>query len=94
MRSPTSTSFSGVQSPSHAASSCGAEGVLVSFQDSGAGIPANVLPHIFDPFYSTKPDGLGLGLSISQEIVGQYGGKIEVESELSKGALFTVWLPA
>jgi two-component system NtrC family sensor kinase len=68
-------------------------GVSTSFQDSGVGISTDALLHVFDPFYSTKSEGLGLGLSISQEIVRQHGGRIEVESELGHGATFTVWLP-
>jgi signal transduction histidine kinase len=69
-------------------------GVSISFHDSGVGISGESLPHIFDPFYSTKPEGLGLGLSISQEIVRHHGGRIEASGELGIGATFTVWLPA
>jgi PAS domain S-box-containing protein len=69
-------------------------GVQVTFTDTGAGIAPGVLPRIFDLFYSTKADGLGLGLSISQDIVKQHGGKIEVESQLGEGTAFAVWLPA
>jgi signal transduction histidine kinase len=69
-------------------------GVSISFQDSGVGISSDALLRVFDPFYSTKPEGLGLGLSISQEVVQQHGGRIEAESELGQGATFTVWLPA
>lgn len=70
------------------------DGVEISFTDSGAGIPPDVLPHVFDPFYSTKPDGLGLGLFISWNIVEMHGGHIEVESEVGTGTTFRVWLPA
>jgi signal transduction histidine kinase len=63
------------------------------FADSGAGIPADDLSHIFEPFHSTKSGGLGLGLFISHGIVKQHGGRIDVESEGGKGATFTVWLP-
>jgi PAS domain S-box-containing protein len=69
-------------------------GIRISFTDSGMGIAADVLPHIFDPFYSTKPSGLGLGLFISKDIVEQHGGRIEVEREEAEGTTFTVWLPA
>jgi PAS domain S-box-containing protein len=68
-------------------------GVKVSLKDTGEGIPSQVLPHIFDPFYSTKPDGLGLGLFVTQNIVEEHGGSIEVESESGAGTTFTVWLP-
>jgi len=69
-------------------------GVQVAFADNGAGIAPDVLPHIFDLFYSTKADGLGLGLSISQDIVKQHGGTIEVDSQVGEETAFTVWLPA
>jgi signal transduction histidine kinase len=69
------------------------DGLSIQFTDDGTGISPNVLPHIFDPFYSTKPDGLGLGLFISQDIVRQHGGCIEVASQLGAGTRFAVWLP-
>jgi two-component system NtrC family sensor kinase len=69
-------------------------GVRVQFHDNGVGITTDALPHVFDPFYSTKPEGLGLGLSISQEIIEQHGGQITAGSEQGDGATFTVWLPA
>ena len=69
-------------------------GVRISFTDSGTGIAADVLPHVFDPFYSTKPSGLGLGLFISKDIVEQHGGQIEVQDAAGEGAIFKVWLPA
>jgi PAS domain S-box-containing protein len=69
-------------------------GVRISFTDSGTGIAADVLPHVFDPFYSTKPSGLGLGLFISKDIVEQHGGRIEVEAGGGEGTTFAVWLPA
>ena len=65
----------------------------VQFHDNGVGITKDALPDVFDPFYSTKPEGLGLGLSISQEIVEQHGGQITAGSDLGDGATFTVWLP-
>jgi len=63
--------------------------------DSGCGIPAAALSTIFDPFYTTKPvgEGTGLGLAISYDIVRRLGGTISVESELGRGARFTVSLP-
>ena len=68
-------------------------GVRVTVADSGVGITPDVLPHIFDPFYSTKPEGLGLGLFISQQIVKQHGGRIKVDTKVGVGTTFTVWLP-
>jgi PAS domain S-box-containing protein len=69
-------------------------GVRIAFTDSGEGIVAHVLPHVFEPFYSTRPEGLGLGLFISRNIVKQHGGQIEVDSRVGEGTTFTVWLPA
>lgn len=68
--------------------------VSIAFQDTGVGIPANSLDQIFDPFYSTRPGGTGLGLSVSYDIVARHGGRIEVESQVGKGSTFTVILPA
>jgi PAS domain S-box-containing protein len=69
-------------------------GVCVRFADSGPGIPEEVLPHIFEPFFSTKSDGLGLGLFICHTIITEHGGRIEVESLPGQGTTFSVWLPA
>ncbi len=69
------------------------KGVRISFRDEGVGIPEEVLPHIFDSFYSTKEDGLGLGLFITRGIVREHGGTITAESEPGKGTTFTIWLP-
>ena len=70
-------------------------GVAVEVADNGKGIPPDVLPKIFDPFFSTKEigKGTGLGLSISYKIVEQHGGRITVESQPGTGTKFTVWLP-
>jgi signal transduction histidine kinase len=62
--------------------------------DSGCGISADVLPRIFDPFFSTKPSGTGLGLSVSDGIVREHGGAIDVDSAPGRGTRFTVTLPA
>ncbi len=67
--------------------------VGVTFTDTGPGVPAADLKVIFDPFYTTKSTGLGLGLSICYDIVHNHGGMIEVENNPSEGATFTVWLP-
>jgi PAS domain S-box-containing protein len=69
-------------------------GIRIAFTDSGAGIAPDVLPHVFEPFYGTRPEGLGLGLFISRNIVEQHGGQIEVHSRVGEGTTFTVWLPA
>ncbi len=70
------------------------EGVRISFADSGEGIPVDEMPHLFEPFHTTKAEGLGLGLYVSQRIVRDHGGRIDVESTEGAGATFTVWLPA
>jgi PAS domain S-box-containing protein len=68
-------------------------GVCISFTDSGSGIAPDELPHLFEPFYSTKPQGLGLGLYITHQIVEAHGGRIDVSSCLGQGTTFSVWLP-
>jgi signal transduction histidine kinase len=65
----------------------------LSIQDSGVGIPGEEIGKLFDPFFSTKEGGIGLGLSIAHRIIDQHHGKIEVESTPGKGTVFTVWLP-
>lgn len=67
--------------------------VCLMVTDSGPGIPEEVLAQLFAPFFSTKDDGLGLGLFVSQNIVQEYGGRLEVESEMGKGSTFSVHLP-
>jgi len=69
-------------------------GVSVVFADSGVGIGPDGLSHLFDPFYTEKAGGLGLGLFISKNIVENHGGRIGVESQPGEGTTFTVWLPA
>jgi PAS domain S-box-containing protein len=68
--------------------------VRVSIKDSGIGIPKDILPRIFDPFYTTKTKGHGLGLSTCHSIITRHGGCIEVESEPANGSTFHVYLPA
>jgi two-component system NtrC family sensor kinase len=67
--------------------------VTVRISDSGCGIPDQFKPHLFEPFYTTKVNGTGLGLTISAHIVTQHGGQITVESEEGQGATFTITLP-
>jgi signal transduction histidine kinase len=68
--------------------------VGVSFEDTGAGLAAADMDRLFEPFYTTKTAGLGLGLSICNDIVKRHDGRIVAESRPGKGALFTVWLPS
>ncbi|MBU3260589.1 cache domain-containing protein [Roseovarius sp. PS-C2] len=69
--------------------------VAIDVQDTGHGIPADVLKRIFDPFYTTKQaEGTGLGLSISQKLVTRAGGTLGVQSEPGAGSVFLITLPA
>jgi signal transduction histidine kinase len=69
-------------------------GAEVSVIDRGAGIAPKDLESIFNPFFTTKAEGVGLGLAIVSKIVDEHGGKIAVESEAGKGSVFRVYLPA
>ncbi len=71
----------------------GAEEVWVSVADQGGGIPEDQLNRIFEPFYTTKKKGSGLGLMIVQRIVRAHGGRIELESQVGRGTTFRIWLP-
>lgn len=70
-----------------------ATAVHLQIRDTGNGIPAEVLPQIFDPLFTTKPGGTGLGLYIVQEIVAAHGGQVTVESCKGQGTTFTITLP-
>ena len=72
----------------------GSDGVWVSIADTGGGIPQEQIARIFEPFYTTKKKGSGLGLMIVQRIVRAHGGKIEVESRVGQGTTFRIWLPS
>jgi len=65
----------------------------ISVIDRGSGIDPKLIDTIFNPFFTTKPEGVGLGLAICSKIVDQHGGKIAVESEPGKGSVFRVYLP-
>jgi two-component system, NtrC family, sensor kinase len=69
------------------------EGVSVSVSDTGPGIPKDMEAKIFDPLFTTRPDGTGLGLAVGAGIVEKLGGRISLKSEPGKGATFTVELP-
>ncbi len=71
----------------------GADGVWFSINDTGGGIPQEQINRIFEPFYTTKAKGTGLGLMIVQRIVRDHGGRIELESRVDEGTQFRVWLP-
>jgi two-component system, NtrC family, sensor kinase len=69
--------------------------IQIEVADTGTGIPPEVLPQIFEPFFSTKEkeNGVGLGLAVVYGIVERHGGRIEVESQVGKGSVFHVHLP-
>ena len=71
----------------------GNQWIQLSIQDTGMGIPPEDMDKLFDPFFSTREGGIGLGLSIAHRIIDQHHGRIEVESTPDKGTLFTIWLP-
>ena len=68
--------------------------VEVAVIDRGSGIPPGNLENIFNPFFTTKPEGIGLGLAIVSKIVGEHKGRILVESDQNTGTIFRVLLPA
>ena len=69
--------------------------VAIAVSDTGTGIPPEAIPHIFEPFFSTKDkaEGVGLGLAVAYGIIQRHGGDIEVESKVDHGTTFTVTLP-
>jgi two-component system NtrC family sensor kinase len=73
----------------------GHPGVVVSVRDTGSGIPDDVLPRIFDPFFSSPPAHIGaaLGLSVCRDLVRSNGSEIQVASTLGEGTTFTIWFP-
>jgi two-component system, sporulation sensor kinase E len=69
------------------------EAVWVSVADTGGGIPQEQINRIFEPFYTTKKKGTGLGLMIVQRIVRAHSGRIELDSHVGRGTMFRFWLP-
>jgi two-component system cell cycle sensor histidine kinase/response regulator CckA len=68
--------------------------VMIKIKDQGIGIPPNYLKKIFDPYFSTKQNGRGLGLTIVFSIIEKHGGHVDVDSRVGDGTTFTVYLPA
>ncbi|HXG12059.1 MAG TPA: ATP-binding protein [Gemmataceae bacterium] len=66
---------------------------LIEVTDTGAGIPPEIRPKIFQPFFSTKKEGTGLGLNICRRLIEQMGGAIDFESEVGRGTTFRITLP-
>jgi len=71
----------------------GSDGVWVSVADTGGGIPQEQLNRIFEPFYTTKKKGSGLGLMIVQRIVRAHNGRMDLESDVGRGTTFRIWFP-
>jgi len=68
-------------------------GFEISFRDSGSGIATDDLQRIFEPFYTTKADGTGLGLAVTRKIIEGHGGRMDIESEVGQGTTVSVSLP-
>jgi signal transduction histidine kinase len=68
--------------------------VVLEVSDNGPGIPPEALPKIFDPFYTTKPQGTGLGLSVTYKIIRDHRGTIDVQSRPGQGTTFVLTFPA
>jgi signal transduction histidine kinase len=67
--------------------------VIIEIQDTGAGMTPDVLEHLFEPFYTTRPSSTGMGLAVSHSIVTSLGGTLRAESQPGHGTLFTITLP-
>ena len=68
-------------------------GVLVAVQDSGPGLKPESMDRLFDAFYTTKPDGMGMGLSICRSIIEAHGGRLWATTNVPHGAVFQFALP-
>jgi signal transduction histidine kinase len=70
--------------------------IRIEIEDTGSGIPPDLLKRIYEPFFTTKPvgKGTGLGLFIAHQIVSEMGGTIEARSQPVRGTAFSVWIPA
>ena len=71
----------------------GSDGVWASVADTGGGIPQEQLNRIFEPFYTTKKKGSGLGLMIVQRIVRAHNGRMDLDSDVGRGTTFRIWFP-
>lgn len=69
------------------------DSAVIEIQDTGKGMSEEILPYIFDPFFTTKDTGTGLGLTITQRIIEEHNGRVEVESKPHSGSIFKVFIP-
>jgi signal transduction histidine kinase len=69
------------------------DGIILAITDTGIGMDRETLERIFEPFYSTKGEGTGLGLSVSYGIIQGHHGELRVASEPGQGSQFTIWQP-
>jgi signal transduction histidine kinase len=69
------------------------DSLMVEVGDTGQGIPEDKLKDIFEPFFSTKEEGMGLGLAITYKIIKDHGGEIEVTTKVGEGTRFRIKLP-
>ena len=67
--------------------------IRITVTDTGVGIPPENMKKLFEPLFTTKPKGIGLGLAVSQKLIQANGGRIEVQSEAGKGSSFSIYLP-
>jgi signal transduction histidine kinase len=66
---------------------------VIRVTDHGAGIQATIVDRVFDPFFTTRENSLGLGLPVARHIVNDHGGRIAIEATSNRGTCVTVWLP-
>jgi signal transduction histidine kinase len=69
------------------------KGVTISIRDTGKGIDPEIAESIFDPFFSTKEEGIGLGLFICKQIIQNHSGTLQFKSEPGQGTEFSIWIP-
>jgi len=67
--------------------------MIIRFEDTGMGVPKEDITKVFEPFYTTKEKGTGLGLAVSYDIIKKMNGALDIESELGHGSVFTITLP-
>ncbi len=69
------------------------DGVLLLLEDDGPGMDSDLVARVFDPFFSTKKKGSGLGLPLTQQVIEEHGGRIRCTSKVGEGTSFSIWLP-